>query len=118
MAVSVASACKSGAWAAAFATALGLDPAILAQVISSGPMSSSVANSKLAKMANRDFSPHATIRDVAKNAALVDEAAAAAGVDAALLGVARARVETVLAAGGGDLDMAAIISVFATRKMG
>jgi 3-hydroxyisobutyrate dehydrogenase len=95
--------------AAALATRLELDLSIFEQVIGRGPLGSDVARAKLSKMTSGDFAPQAAIRDVCKNAALVAEAAAAAGLDAALLGVARKRFEDVLRSGRADLDMAAVV---------
>lgn len=98
--------------AAALAKMLGLDPALFEQVIGSGPLGSDVARAKLAKMVSGDFAPQAALRDVCKNAALVADAAAAAGMDATLLGSARQRFDAALGDGGGDLDMSAVIGAF------
>jgi 3-hydroxyisobutyrate dehydrogenase len=96
--------------AAALAAALGLDGSILERVIGSGPLGSDVSRAKLAKMVNGDFAPHAAIRDVCKNAALVARAAASAGLEAPSLALSRRFYDAVLAGGGGELDMAAVIS--------
>ena len=96
--------------AASLADRVGVQPAAFARVIGGGPLASEVAREKLGKMTSRDFSPQASIRDVCKNAALVAAAAAASGVNAGLLTIARQRFEAVLEQGGGELDMAAVIS--------
>jgi 3-hydroxyisobutyrate dehydrogenase len=96
--------------AAALAGALGLDGSVLERVIGSGPLGSDVVRAKLAKMMSGDFAPQAAIRDVCKNAALVAEAAASSGMEAPLLASARERFEAVLGAGGGQLDMASVVT--------
>lgn len=98
--------------AARLATLQGVDLGPFGEVIGSGPLGSEVARSKLTKMANGDFAPQAAIHDVCKNADLVASAAKAANLDAGLLREASRRFEAVLAAGGGNLDMAAVITAF------
>jgi len=100
--------------AASLARALDLAPEDFQQVIASGPLASKVALSKLDKMTRRDFAPQAAIHDVCKNAALVAEAATGTDGTYPLLSQSRRLFETVLAAGGGRLDMAAVISAFET----
>jgi 3-hydroxyisobutyrate dehydrogenase len=103
--------------AAALAGALGLDGGVLERVIGSGPLGSDVSRAKLAKMVSGDFAPQAAIHDVCKNAALVAGAATSVGLDAASMGVARQRFNMVLAAGGGELDMAAVITSLKVTKL-
>jgi 3-hydroxyisobutyrate dehydrogenase len=99
--------------AAALAGALGLDGAVLERVIGSGPLGSDVSRAKLAKMVTGDFAPQAAIRDVCKNAALVAATAASAGLDASTLAAAKEQFDAVLAGGGGELDMAAVVTAAA-----
>jgi 3-hydroxyisobutyrate dehydrogenase len=96
--------------AMALATKLGLDPNVFARVIGEGPLGSDVARAKLSKMISRDFNPQASIRDVCKNAGLVADAAATAGIDAHVMGSARWLFESVLQSGGAELDMAGVIT--------
>lgn len=98
--------------AASLARALDLAAEDFQQVIASGPLASKVALSKLDKMTKRDFTPQAAIHDVCKNAALVAQAAAGTPGAYPLLSQSRRLFETVRAAGGGRLDMAAVISAF------
>ena len=91
---------------------LGLDLDLLNRIVRSGPMASPVATAKLDMMVSGRFPPQAAIRDVCKNAALVAAAATGAGAEAALLGESRRRFEAALAAGKGELDMAAVITAF------
>nr|WP_202049617.1 NAD(P)-dependent oxidoreductase [Sphingomonas sp. So64.6b] len=98
--------------AANLAVAMGVNLALFQEIIRSGPLRSDVAMAKLDKMVRRDFSPEAAIKDVCKNAALVSEAAAAAGADAVLLDRSRQLFEAVIDDGGGALDMAAVSTVF------
>nr|WP_047167066.1 NAD(P)-dependent oxidoreductase [Sphingomonas sp. Y57] len=98
--------------AAHFAARSGVDLTHLAAVIGEGPLGSSVARAKLAKMIGRDFTPQAAIRDVVKNARLIAESAATAGADAPLLDISRSRFELALATGDGELDMAAVLSTY------
>ncbi len=101
--------------ATGLAIASGLDLRQFQRVIASGPLASEVVKTKLSKMISRQFAPEATILDVCKNAALVNEAASAAEVPAQLLTQSRALFEAALATGAGALDMAAVIEVLAAR---
>lgn len=96
--------------AATLAKRLDLPPEAFEQVIGSGPLGSQVSRAKLGKMMRGDFTPQAAVHDVCKNAALVADTAAAAGLDAQLLKVARGHFEAVLHNGGALLDMAAVIT--------
>jgi 3-hydroxyisobutyrate dehydrogenase len=99
------------------ARAFGLDLNQFQQVIASGPLGSDVARAKLDKMISGQFAPQATIRDVCKNAALVEEAANGAEAPAPLLRQSRALFDMALAGGAGALDMAAVIDVLAATAM-
>jgi 3-hydroxyisobutyrate dehydrogenase len=96
--------------ALSLARELGVKDEIFGRVIGSGPLGSEVARAKLLKMMSRDFAPQAAIRDVRKNAALVSGAAAATGIDAGLLDLARRRFDAAADLGNADLDMAAVIT--------
>jgi 3-hydroxyisobutyrate dehydrogenase len=104
--------------AAMLARRLDLPPEAFEQVIGSGPLGSQVSRAKLGKMMRRDFTPQAAVRDVCKNAALVADTAAAAGLDARLLELARGRFEAVLHNGGALLDMAAVITAYEAQGEG
>lgn len=96
--------------AASLAGTMGLDLALFAEIIRSGPLSSDVAIAKLDKIVRSDFTPQAAIEDVCKNAALVAGAAAEVGAPASLLERSRRLFEAALANGDGDLDMAAVFN--------
>jgi 3-hydroxyisobutyrate dehydrogenase len=98
--------------ATALANKLGLDPNLFAQVIGHGPLGSDVARAKLAKMISRNFAAEASIRDVCKNAGLVADAAATAKLDAQVLGSACRLFDGLLHSGGGELDMAGVITAW------
>ena len=98
--------------ATSLATASGVDLEQFAEVISTGPLGSSVASTKLAKMVTRDFAPQAAVADVLKNARLVAGAARSVASDAPLLSESLARFETVRRRWGEALDMAAILTSY------
>jgi 3-hydroxyisobutyrate dehydrogenase len=102
--------------ATALAKALDLSPAIFERVIGSGSLRSEVAGAKVAKMVSRDFRPQATIRDVCKNAALVDGAATMAGLDATILAAAKHRFDAAFEGGREELDMAAVITAYGSEQ--
>ena len=91
----------------ALAEGLGVDPALVVDVVSGGPMDSPFFRTKAAAVLEGDYATSCSVENAAKDAALVAEAAAGAGVrlDAAVAGLERFR--RAVAAGHGDADMAA-----------
>ena len=97
------------------ATALGLDLAVFQRALDSGPMASAVSTMKLAKLVERDFAPQAAIRDVHRNTRLIGDAARGAGASAPLLEASRQLFHETDEAGGGLLDMAAVVTALERR---
>jgi len=91
----------------AFAEGIGVDPAKFLEVIDGGPMSPAYAQLKGKAMIARSFDPSFSLALAAKDAGLVADAAAAAGLDLPLPGLVRDQMRKAIDAGHGDLDMAA-----------
>lgn len=91
----------------ALAKGLGVDPALVVDVVSGGPMDNAYFQLKSAAILAEDYAPSFTVDNAAKDAKLVVEAAQKSGVrvDAAAAGLAR--FERASQAGHGGKDMAA-----------
>ncbi|TFW09787.1 NAD(P)-dependent oxidoreductase [Oxalobacteraceae bacterium OM1] len=91
----------------ALATGLGVDPALVVDVVTGGPMDSGYFQAKAAAILADNYATSFSIANAAKDARLVMDAAAQSGVrlDAAQAGLQR--FERALAAGHGAKDMAA-----------
>ncbi|MWV18333.1 NAD-binding protein [Pseudomonas sp. L-22-4S-12] len=91
----------------ALAKGLGIDPALVVDVVTAGPMDSGYFQAKAAAILADNYSASFSIANALKDARLVVEAAAQAGVqvDAAQAGLRR--FERALEAGHADKDMAA-----------
>ncbi|MBP5075419.1 NAD(P)-dependent oxidoreductase [Pseudomonas chlororaphis] len=91
----------------AIAKGLGVDPALMVDVVKDGPLDSGYFRLKAAAILADDYSTSFSIANAVKDARLVVGAALQAGVrvDAAQAGLSR--FERALAAGHGDKDMAA-----------
>ncbi|VXC11265.1 3-hydroxyisobutyrate dehydrogenase [Pseudomonas sp. 8AS] len=91
----------------ALARGLGIDPALVVDVVTAGPMDSGYFQAKAAAILADNYSASFSIANALKDARLVVEAAAQAGVqvDAAQAGLHR--FERALEAGHADKDMAA-----------
>jgi 3-hydroxyisobutyrate dehydrogenase len=89
------------------AKGLGVDPALVVDVVTGGPMDSGYFQAKAAAMLADNYATSFSIANAAKDARLVMDAAAQSGVqlDAAQGGLQR--FERALAAGHGGKDMAA-----------
>ena len=98
-----------------FAARQGLDLEILASVLNAGQMASDISRLKLAKLVARDFTPHASVADVAKNGSLIAEAAQDANIAAPLLFVCEALYREAVALGHGAEDMAAVLAAIEAR---
>jgi 3-hydroxyisobutyrate dehydrogenase len=91
----------------AFAEGIGVDPGKFLEVIDGGPMGPPYAQLKGKAMIARSFDPSFTLSLAAKDAGLVADAAAAAGLELPLPGLVRDQMGKAIDAGHGDLDMAA-----------
>ncbi|TEA72318.1 NAD(P)-dependent oxidoreductase [Allopusillimonas ginsengisoli] len=91
----------------ALATGLGVDPALVVDVVTGGPMDSGYFQAKTAAILAGNYAASFSIANAVKDAQLVVDAAAQVGVqvDAAQAGLWR--FERALEAGHGDKDMAA-----------
>jgi 3-hydroxyisobutyrate dehydrogenase len=90
----------------AFAEGMGLDPALVLDAVDGGPLDLPYLRLKGKAMIEREFSPSFTLTLATKDAALVQEAAAAHGLDLPVLAAIRER----FAAGAeahGDEDLSA-----------
>lgn len=91
----------------ALAKGLGVDPALVVDVVTGGPMDCGYFQLKSAAMLGGDFTPSFSVRNAVKDGRLIADAASDLGI---LVDVAEAglqRFERVQAAGHGDKDMAA-----------
>ena len=91
----------------AFAEGIGVDPRRFLEVIDGGPMGPAYAQLKGKAMIERSFDPSFTLSLAAKDAGLVADAAAAAGLDLPLPALVRDQMRKAIDAGHGDEDMAA-----------
>ncbi|MBB6548162.1 NAD(P)-dependent oxidoreductase [Nonomuraea rubra] len=93
--------------ALSLAQGLGLDPDLVRQVISGGPMDSTYFQAKSAAILSGNFTPSFTVRNAEKDTRLITEAGEAAGVRLDLVAAAGERFRRAEAQGHGDEDMAA-----------
>jgi 3-hydroxyisobutyrate dehydrogenase len=91
----------------AFAEGIGVDPRRFLEVIDGGPMGPPYAKLKGTAMIDRSFDPSFTLSMAAKDAALVADAAAQAGLELPLPALVRDQMRKAIDAGHGDEDMAA-----------
>jgi 3-hydroxyisobutyrate dehydrogenase len=91
----------------ALAGALGLDPQQFLDVVKGGGLDAPYVQLKGAAMLSGDFEAQFPLWGAAKDARLIEDAAAEAGVDLAIISAARGHFERGMANGHGDLDMAA-----------
>jgi 3-hydroxyisobutyrate dehydrogenase len=97
----------------ALAEGLGLDPSLVLEAVAGGPLDLPYLQKKGRAMIERSFEPAFRLALAAKDAALVEDAAAAAGLDLPLVGAIRARLDEG-ASEHGDKDMAATFLTSAT----
>jgi 3-hydroxyisobutyrate dehydrogenase len=93
--------------AIALAEALDLDPHRFLELIEGGPLDSPYAHQKGNAIIERKFDPSFSLKMARKDAALVVEAAARAGMDAALARLIGERMDRAIDLGHGDEDLAA-----------
>ncbi len=98
-----------------FAEQHGLDRTLLQAVIEAGPMASSVAAAKAAKLVAEDYSVQASVRDVSYNATLVAAEARLSGAATPTLDVSNALFAEAIALGHGADDMAGVIQALRAR---
>ncbi|GGM69039.1 NAD(P)-dependent oxidoreductase [Dactylosporangium sucinum] len=92
----------------ALADALGIDPGLFLSLIAGGPLDQQYAQLKGAAMMRRDYPVAFPASGAAKDARLVGELGARAGIDTSVVDAARGLLETVVDRGFHDHDMAAL----------
>ena len=95
-----------------FARRQGLDLERCNEVLLQGPLASDVARVKAPKLAQRDFTPQAALRNAAESNRLVVEAAREAGIPTPLLDACLGMHQRALAQGLGDEDMVAVAKTY------
>jgi 3-hydroxyisobutyrate dehydrogenase len=96
------------AQAIALAEGLGEDPAAFLELIRGGPLDLGYAHVKGATMISRDFTVAFPVSGAAKDAALILDAAAEAGLDLAVIGQVRRHLDEAARRGHRDDDLAAL----------
>jgi 3-hydroxyisobutyrate dehydrogenase len=91
----------------AIARGLGVDPSLLIDVVSNGPMDCPYFQIKSAAMLAHNYTPSFTVANAVKDSKLIVEAAGKAGVRVDVAQAGLLRFERALAVGHGDKDMAA-----------
>lgn len=91
----------------ALAKGLGVDPALVVDVVSNGPMDCAYFQLKSAAMLAGNYTPSFSVANAVKDSRLILDAARQAGLYAEVAGAGLHRFERALAAGHGDKDMAA-----------
>jgi 3-hydroxyisobutyrate dehydrogenase len=92
----------------ALADGLGVSPGELLELIAGGPLDMPYAHAKGAAMIERRYPVSFPVSGAAKDASLIAAAAAGAGVDNSFIDAARTLLETAIARGYRDDDMAAV----------
>lgn len=100
----------------ALARGLGVDPALLIDVVSNGPMDCAYFQIKSKAMLDDNYAPSFTVENAVKDGLLIVEAARQAGMAADVAQAGLQRFQRAQAAGHGDKDMAA--SFLASRLQG
>ncbi|MFD8192720.1 NAD(P)-dependent oxidoreductase [Streptomyces wuyuanensis] len=98
------------------ARALDVDPGLLLDAVSGGPLDNGYLRAKSAAILDGDFTPSFTVANALKDARLIVEAAGRAGLRLDLAEAGAARLERAERAGRGEDDMAA--SYFASFEGG
>lgn len=89
------------------AEGLGIDPALVIDVVTGGPMDSGYFQMKSAAILKDDYTPSFSVVNALKDSKLVVEAAKEAGIQVDTTEAGIQRFERAIAAGHGDKDMAA-----------
>ena len=98
-----------------FAQACGVDPAIALEVLQASPAFSRVMETKGQRMLKRDFVPQARLHQHLKDVRLILGEAQKHGVKTPLSELHRQLLESLVTAGFGDEDNAAIVRAFEPR---
>jgi 3-hydroxyisobutyrate dehydrogenase len=91
----------------ALAEGLGLDPALLGEVFTGGPLDNAYLQAKMKAILAGDFEPSFAVRNAEKNTRLIHAAAEAAGIRMDVNDAAGERFRRAIEQGHGDEDMAA-----------
>lgn len=91
----------------AMAEGLGIDPALVVDVVTGGPMDSGYFQMKSTAILGNDYTPSFSVVNALKDSKLVIEAAKEAGVQVDTVEAGIQRFERAIAAGHGEKDMAA-----------
>ncbi len=91
----------------AIAQALGVDPALVVEAVTGGPLDSGYFQGKAAAMLKGDFTASFSVANGVKDAHLVVDALTGTGIQADLATAGLARFQRVEEAGHGDKDIAA-----------
>ncbi|GAA0591152.1 NAD(P)-dependent oxidoreductase [Actinomadura livida] len=91
----------------ALAEGLGLDPALLGEVFTGGPLDNAYLQAKMKAILAGDFEPSFAVRNAEKNTRLIHDAAEAAGIRMDVNDAAGERFRRAIEQGHGDEDMAA-----------
>jgi 3-hydroxyisobutyrate dehydrogenase-like beta-hydroxyacid dehydrogenase len=101
----------------AFARACGVDSAVALEVLQASPAYSRVMETKGRKMLEHDFEPQARLRQHLKDVRLILDEAAQHDAKTPLSELHRRLLETIVAAGFGDEDNAAILRAFEIKRL-
>ena len=93
------------------ARAAGVDPAVVRTALTGGYATSRVLDIHGGRMIERDFTPGGRAALHAKDAHIILDTAARLGVDLPVFSVVADRFDRLVAAGGGDLDHSALITL-------
>jgi 3-hydroxyisobutyrate dehydrogenase len=95
----------------ALARELGVDPRLFLEAVKGGAMDAPYVQLKGNAMLQGSFEPSFSLAGAAKDARLIEAAAASVGLPAGLAGVARERLQQAVAAGYGEEDLSAVFRV-------
>ncbi|KAI1129447.1 hypothetical protein F5Y10DRAFT_151583 [Nemania abortiva] len=98
------------------AKAQGIDPAVIQEVLNSGPTASAYARNKMAKVIAQDWSPQAAAKDCYNSSKLICAAAEAVDARSPLIALCRTMYEEATKAGFGDEDMIAVIKILSSSS--
>ncbi|MEV1171070.1 NAD-binding protein, partial [Nonomuraea sp. NPDC049784] len=93
--------------ALALAKGLGLDPDLVRQVVTGGPMDNAYFQAKSKAILEGDFEPSFTVSNAEKDTRLITQTGESAGVRLDVVAAAGERLRRAAAQGHGDEDMAA-----------
>jgi 3-hydroxyisobutyrate dehydrogenase len=96
----------------ALARGLGIDPSLLLNVISGGPLDSAYAQLKAKAMLEGDFSPAFGLSGARKDSELITAAMRGAGIDPRLMSALHDEFQAAEQSGHGKEDMAAVVFAF------